>query len=241
MLAEITPADMFAFAFYTMSWIGYGLFADFPGLGKASLMRRMHEYREAWARQMLLRDNRMVDVQVVNLLVANVRFFASANIFIIGGLVAAFGAAEKARSVIAEIPFAAVPSKLLFDCQMTVLVVTFVYAFFKFTWSLRQFNYVAILIGATPEGDSEESRGCADRMALVSTRAADHFNRAMRAFYFGLAALAWFIQPWLFVLSTVWVLVIVYRREFRSRILASLGPVGAPIGTPQPSRQSSSL
>ncbi|MEZ5825524.1 MAG: DUF599 family protein [Geminicoccaceae bacterium] len=240
MLEQIELADLLAFGFFTASWIGYGLFADKPVFGKASLMTRMHEYRLAWARQMLLRDNRMVDIQVINVLVANVRFFASANIFIIGGLVAAFGAADTVRGVIAEIPFADDSSRLLFDSKMTVLVVTFVYAFFKFTWALRQFNYAAILIGATPEGDNEEGRILAERLALVTTRAADHFNKAMRAFYFGLATLAWFIRPELLVLATIWVILIIYRREFRSTILASLGPAGSMGGLVQDNRHSSS-
>ncbi|MCB1969855.1 MAG: DUF599 domain-containing protein [Geminicoccaceae bacterium] len=228
-LAEIQIADLLAFAFFLASWIGYALFADILKLGKASLMERMHEYRSAWTRQMLERDNRMVDIQVVNVLVNNVRFFASSNIFIIGGLVAVFGAAETARSVIAEMPFATPSPKFLFDLKLMLLMVIFVYAFFKFTWSLRQFNYVAILIGATPDGISRESIGCAERLANIATRAADHFNRAMRAFYFGLAALVWFVQPSLFMLATIWVVLIVYRREYRSKILESLGPLGTPI------------
>ena len=28
------------------------------------------------------------------------------------------------------------------------------------------------------------------------------FNRGLRAYFFGLAALAWFIRPWAFVLAT---------------------------------------
>ena len=33
---------------------------------------------------------------------------------------------------------------------MILLAVIFIFAYFKFTWSLRQFNFVSILIGAAP-------------------------------------------------------------------------------------------
>ena len=88
---------------------------------------------------------------------------------------------------------------------MLLLVAVFVYAFFKLTWSLRQFNYVAILIGAAPppsEAGSVDGLSYADNAAEVASRAAEHFNKALRTFYFGLAALSWFVQPYVFMALT---------------------------------------
>ena len=53
--------------------------------------------------------------------------------------------------------------------------------------------------------------------------AAEHFNKALRTFYFGLAALSWFLQPYLFMALTALVVVVVYRREFHSHTLVILG------------------
>jgi uncharacterized membrane protein len=218
-------------------WVGYWLFADILRLGQRSLMQRMAEYRHAWMFHMLVRDNRMVDVQVVQTLVQNVSFFASSTILIVGGFVAVLGASEQARAIAAEIPFAERSSPLVWDLKILLMVVIFVYAFFKFTWSLRQFNYVAILIGAAPYGHSPENNRMASQIATVAGRASDHFNRAMRAYYFGLAALSWFIQSWLFIVCSVLVIGILYRREYRSAVLAVLGPVGQAIpGTPTTAR-----
>ena len=210
-------------------WVGYWLFADLLRLGHRSLMQRMDEYRHAWMFHMLVRDNRMVDVQVVQTLVQNVSFFASSTILIVGGFVAVLGASEQARAIAAEIPFAERSSPLVWDLKILLMVVIFVYAFFKFTWSLRQFNYVAILIGAAPYGHSPENNRMASEIAVVAGRASDHFNRAMRAYYFGLAALSWFIQSWLFIVCSILVIGILYRREYRSAVLAVLGPVGQAI------------
>ena len=58
--------------------------------------------------------------------------------------------------------------------KVLLLVVVFVFAFFKLTWSLRQFNYVAILIGAAPppeDADTPDGRAlCRD--ARPGSRAA---------------------------------------------------------------------
>ena len=228
-LAEASWIELAAPAVFLACWVGYWLVADFMQLGHRSLMQRMNEYRHAWLLQMLVRDNRMVDVQVVQTLVHNVSFFASSTILIVGGFVAVLGASEQARAIIAEIPFAERASPLVWDLKILLLIVIFVYAFFKFTWSLRQFNYVAVLIGAAPYGLSPENNHMAEQIAIVATRAGDHFNRAMRAYYFGLAALSWFVQSWLFALVSLLVVAIVFRREHRSAVLSVLGPTGQAI------------
>lgn len=232
-LGDSTFAELIAPLVFIACWGGYSLFADQLRAGSRSLMHRMNEYRRAWFVQLLLRDNRIADVQVVQVLVQNVSFFASSAILIVGGFLAVLGAAERAREIAAEIPFAEQSSPLVWDLKVMLLIVIFVYAFFKFTWSLRQFNYLAVLVGAAPFGHTAETLTFAGQMATVATRASDHFNRAMRAYYFGLAALTWFIQSWLFMLVSMLVVVVVYRREYRSNVYAVLGPVGQPIpGTP---------
>lgn len=233
-LAEAAFLEVAAPVIFLGAWVGYWFVADVWRPSRRSLMRRMDEYRRAWLLQMLLRDNRIVDAQVVQTLVQNISFFASSAILIVGGFVAVLGASEQARAVVAEIPFAEHTSPLVWDLKILLMIVIFVYAFFKFTWSLRQFNYVAILIGAAPHGHAPETLRMAEQTAMVASRAGDHFNRAMRAYYFGLAALSWFIHSWLLILCSILVIIVVYRREHRSAVLAMLGPVGERIpGTPE--------
>ena len=221
--------DIAALTLFLAAWMGYSFFTDRSANRRSSLMDRMHEYREAWTRQMLKREMRMVDIQIIMLLVHNVSFFASASILIIGGFVAVLGAGEAAREILADLPFADETSVLLWDFKIILMILIFIYAFFKFTWSLRQFNYVAVLLGALPVGETDATLGHATLLAQVTSRAGDHFNRAMRAYYFGMAALAWFIQPVLFMAATLWVLSIVHRREYRSQILDLLGRPGDPL------------
>ena len=221
-LTGIALADVVAPVWFLACWIGYTLYAD---RGHApNLMQRMHAYRRLWMRAMLARDNRMVDTQIIANLMRSASFFASTTMFIIAGLIAVLGAREKAMAVLAELPFAVDSPPLLWDLKVLLLVVLFVYAFFKFTWAFRHYNYCLILVGAVPapERVTEEVERIAERTARIATSTGRHFNGGLRAYYFGLAALSWFIHPWLFVLLTAWVVWVIYRREFRSRLLATL-------------------
>lgn len=217
--------DVLAPLFFLVCWIGYARWAERGRGYPRSLMARVGELREVWMRQMLARDVRIVDVQIVQVLVNAIAFFASSTVLIIGGLLAVLGAREEAMDVIAQIPFATMSPPMVWEAKVLLLVLVFVYAFFKFTWALRQFNYVAIVLGAAPppsEAEAPGARSFAAHAARLASRAAENFNKAMRSYYFGLAALSWFVQPYLFAALTVAVVLVVYRREFRSQALATV-------------------
>ena len=104
----------------------------------------------------------------------------------------------------------------------------FVYAFFKFAWSYRLFNYAAILLGAMPPaGSGDHERGLrAERRGPMNTVAGRHFNRGQRAFFFALAYLGWFISPYVFMASTAACLFVMARRQLFSDALAALEDSG---------------
>jgi uncharacterized membrane protein len=224
-MQSLTLLDGLALAWFLGSWIGYTIFADHRAATTGSLMRAMRAHRLRWMECMLERDNRMVDTGIIGNLLRIGTFFASTTIFILAGLIAVFGAAETAIDVTRDLPLAVATSRPVWELKLLLLMVIFVYAFFKFTWSLRQFNYCSIMIGGAPLPNPHASPADADyarRVAAVSSLAADHFNRGLRAYYFGLAALTWFVHPAVFLAATAWVILVLYRREFRSKALAAL-------------------
>jgi uncharacterized membrane protein len=100
-----------------------------------------------------------------------------------------------------------------------------VFGFFQFTWSLRQYGFGGVLIGAAPDGKAltdEEQLLYANRTAKVIDQAGHSFNYGLRAIYFSLAALTWFIDAWIFMVVTVLVVLILKQREFHSKILKAL-------------------
>lgn len=225
-LAGIPVADLVAPVFFVACWIGYAHWAESGRGFPRSVMARVHDHRMVWMQRMLRRDIRIPDLVIVQVLAGSISFFASSAVLIVGGGLAVLGAREQAMAVVAHIPFASQSPPLVWECKVLLICVVFVYAFFKLTWAIRQFNYVAIMIGAAPppeEAAGTEAQAYAARAARLASRAAENFNKAMRSYYFGLGAISWFFHPWLFMAITAWVVFIVYRREFRSRTAAILG------------------
>jgi uncharacterized membrane protein len=210
--------DYIAFVWFLLCWLGYARLADFTRLRNHSVSARMDNYRRQWLRNMLQRDPRMVDTLIHSSLLQGVTFFASTSLLLIGGLLAILGASDKAIAVLSELPLQPV-SRTVWEIKVLLLVVIFIYAFFKFAWCYRLFTYCAVLIGAAPlpAALTDASYDHADRLARLHSLAAQHFNNGLRSYFFALATLGWFLHPLLFIAAAAWVTWVVYRREFRSR------------------------
>ena len=102
-----------------------------------------------------------------------------------------------------------------------LIVVIFVFAFFKFAWSYRLFNYVMLMIGAAPTADEvgEEQERYAEKLSQLHALGAMHFTTGVNAYFYALAASAWFLNGWLFMVATLWVSLVLYRRAFRAKFL----------------------
>lgn len=178
-------------------------------------------------RQSTAREVRLVDSVITQSLTTSASFFASTTILIIGGLLALLGTTDKAVELVREIPFAQQTPVLVFEFKILVLIAIFVYAFFRFSWSMRQFTFAAIVIGSMPDA-KEFAAGTVDRERFAQRAstmlglAADTFNDGLRAYYFSFAGMAWFFSPFGFVLATVLVVLILFIREFRSDVLTVL-------------------
>lgn len=224
LLHELSGIDRLALGWFFFCWIGYGYFSEHSTPGRQSLVGVSHTYRLEWARQMLRREVRIVDSALVGNLMTSVSFYANTTIYIIAGLMAVLGTLDKAILVAADLPFAHTAGRELWEVKLLLLLGVFIFAYFKFTWALRQLNLLSILIGAAPDvtaAEAEHDR-FANRMAAINTLSGDEFNRAIRAYYFGLAALFWFVQPWLFIVMITAITAVLYRRDFASHTLAAL-------------------
>lgn len=223
-ISEITALDWLALSWFLVCWFGYGALTERGPAASRGLVGMSHVFRLQWARQMLTRENRIVDSGLVGNLMTSVSFYANTTIYIIVGLMAAWGALDKVISATAELPFARSSGRELWEIKLLLLIGVFIFAYFKFTWALRQFNLFSIFIGAAPAPSvSEDEREVyAHRLAAVNSLAGDEFNRGIRAYYFGLAALAWFVHPILFLAITTLIVVVLYRRDFASHTLATL-------------------
>lgn len=218
-MTALTLPDLAAVAWFVGAWIVYSIVIEKTAKGRSSLNALMNVYRDEWMERLLARDMRMVDAQVTAALQNGTAFFASTSLIAIGGALTLLHSSEEILTVMSLLPFGARPSRELWDLKMMGLIVIFVYAFFKFAWSYRLFNYFAIMVGAAPPPDEKDmptAQTFAHRAARLCADAGRHFNRGQRAFFFALGYLGWFLGPAPFALSTAGILVVMWRRQFAS-------------------------
>ena len=236
-MTAFTLPDQLAFAWFLGAWIAYSIVIEKTPKGRSGLNALMNGYRADWMERLLARDVRMVDAQVTAALQNGTAFFASTSLIAIGGTLTVLRSTEQILPVVSLLPFGARPSAELWEMKMLGLAVIFVYAFFKFAWSYRLFNYFAIMVGAAPPPDEKESpaaRAFAHRAARLSADAGRHFNRGQRAFFFALGYLGWFLGPIPLALSTAGILIVMWRRQFASDARRAFDPDGAVPGAPPP-------
>lgn len=210
--------DLIAFTIFLLCWLGYSLYLRVFRKNKDNLYGIMLDYRLRWMEDCLNRDDKSVDAVTLGNLMRSVSFFASTSILIIAGLIPLLTYGDKITGFITKIPIFAIKPVVMYELKILLLIVIFIYSFFKYTWALRQYNYASILI-FTPIKSKTEIKNAATRNAKILTNAARHFSMGIRSYYFGIVAMSWFLSPYILICTSILVLLINYRREFMSKAL----------------------
>lgn len=226
----LTGLNIISLLWLLLCWLGYGQFAKWKAKKTLCLASVMHDHRVDWMYAMLYRDNRISDAAVVANLERNVAFMASTTILVLAGVLTALANADNLAVEIQQVPYFSHVTVHQMQLKLLVLSIVFIYAFFTFTWSLRQFGFSGVLFCAMPmikEGDmtEEQHKTYALHCGKVMDQAAHSYNYGLRAYYYSLAMLMWFVHPLLFMWSVAMVVAVLYHREFRSKTLLLLQQV----------------
>lgn len=226
MLYTFSLVDALAISWFFFAWLSYSAISKrrYSSAGDVTLSKLSRDYRKAWMLNMLNREFRIVDTNLLGTLMQSVSFFTSGTILLIAGLFAALGSAQDMLEITEQIPFAVETNLLTVKIKFLLLIGLFVFVFFKLVWSLRQYNFAVVMMGGAmlTYGSEDEKIRYAEKMGIVIDRGGVHFNEGMRGYEFGLAYLTWFIHPWLFIGATTLVVLVIYRREFHSNILRAM-------------------
>ena len=216
--------DLFALGLFFVTWIGHFYVVNHSRFSSLTITSAMVDKREQWMRNVIKREGSPFDALIQNGLQQGVLFFGSTSVLLIGGLVAGLGSGDSAVAVLQEIPLSTTSSRFQWEIKILLIVFIFVFAFFKFAWSYRLYNYSLIIMGAAP--DNGEDAAALDlyarKLSLLHALAARHFTTGLNSYFFALAAFTWFLNAWLFMIATIWVAFVLYRRAFRSSFLKIL-------------------
>lgn len=199
-------------------WLGYHNLLNFFGKNLRTLNNQMHDIRTAWMLMCLNRDNRMVDASLIGHILRSTSFFANTTILVLAAAIGIYGAADKAQDTITKIPFAIQTSQHLFGLKLLIVISMLTYAFFRFTWSIRQYTYAISFIGASPthNANSAYKKATAQNISYVITLAMQSFNSGLRCYYYSLATITWFAGPIEMIIAVTIVFCVLARRQFKS-------------------------
>ena len=223
-----TALDWTGLGIWLLAWLGYSLYAERVGTRRPNLMASVARFRRVWMREAYHRDPRMTDVALIGNLMHSATFFSSTTLLVLGGSFALLGTIERGGEmleVMKALPFASRVSQELLESKVVLLTLLFVYAFMRFTWSLRQFNLVNIMVGAFPARRDEQSTD----EALIATAgrlnelAGLNFTQGLRAYYYAVPMPLWLVNAWLLIAGSIAITVVLYHMEFRSATVRALG------------------
>jgi len=218
--------NLFGLLWLVAAWVGYARFAHYKAKRIKCLASSMHGLRTSWMEQLITRDNRVADSSIIANIERNVAFMASTTIFVLAGLVTALASTDELHALLSELHILAVNSREEIQMKLALLAMIFVYAFFTFTWSLRQFGFCSVIVGAAPDLlDSKRYENTSvfiKNGAKLLDQASHSYNFGLRAYYYAVASLAWFIHPFAFMASVSIVVWVLYHREFQSATMKVL-------------------
>ena len=213
-------------AWLLLVWTSYAWFAKSSAKRTHCLASELHALRILWMKRVIRRENRITDSSLLASLERNTSFFANITVLVLAGIVTALGSISQANSLLRDLALQGPSTPYDLEIKLIVLFAIFAYAFFSFTWAMRKYGFCAVLVGAFPLVDEEVAEAVRDSYAINTARIIDQaghsYNAGLRAYYFAMSFFAWLVSPWLFMLSVVAVVAMLYHREFRSKALETL-------------------
>jgi uncharacterized membrane protein len=219
---------LFASLFPIACWLLYNLGVPFVERRTPSLSTIMTMQRRRWVANAARRESPLDAILSGNLM-QSVSLLASTSMLIVLALIAGFGAVPQLMDALNSLGLGHEATQASMQIQLVVLLTIFASSFFAFTLSLRQFNHFCIMIGSIShdEAISEEE---IEAITMLNALAAKNFNNGIRAYYFAVPAITWFVSPLIAIGVTALTAAFIVHREFFSsahRISASVAVIAS--------------
>lgn len=195
---------------------------------RPSLSVIMNLQRRRWVANAARRDTPFDAILSGNIM-QSVSFLASTAVLMVLAVFAVFGQLPALMQALESLSLDRTYSIVEVQLHLVVMLAMFVLAFFAFTLSLRQFNHFCIMLGAMDQ-ETANSEAEVEAIARMNALGAQNFNSGIRAYYFSVATVAWFVSEWLSIAVCAATVLILAHREFFSsahRTAASAAVIAA--------------
>ena len=139
-LSALSLADMAALAVFLALWLAYEPMLKAVARGRGVINTDMTVIRAAWMRTMAGRDNKFMDGQLLGHTLNSASFFASSNLILIAGAAGVLFGGEGAFKSASSLEVLKTSSRLLFEVQIALVLLTLARGLLDFIWAIRQMN-----------------------------------------------------------------------------------------------------
>jgi uncharacterized membrane protein len=200
---HLAPLDVAALAMFLAAWLLYEPFIKQLGRRGGVINTDLTAIRARWMRNMVTRENRFMDGQLLGQSLNSASFFTSSNLILIAAIAGALFGGERTFRTASSLMVIQTSSRALFEAQLALVLICLARGLLDLIWAIRQFNYCLAAIGAVPlEVDPAHHPEFGEVAARLLNPALSSFNAGVRAYYFALAASAWLFGPWALMAAT---------------------------------------
>jgi uncharacterized membrane protein len=214
---------LLATLFPLLCWFAYNFGVPFIEKQRPSLSVIMSMQRRRWVANAVSRDTPMDAILSGNLM-GSVSFLASTSVLLVLAIFTAFGNLTALMGTLSTVGLQPDYSAADVQIHLFSMLAIFVMSFFSFTLALRQFNHFCILLGAI-DHSGHTTADEIEAIAQLNSLAAKNFNNGIRAYYFAVPSVFWFINEWAAIATSLITVAFLIHREFFSsahRVAASV-------------------
>ncbi len=219
---------LFTSVFPLLAYLAYNIIVPQVEKLRPSLSVIMNMQRQRWVANATRRESPFDAILSGNIM-GSVSFMASTSVLLVLAVFAVFGQLPTLMEALDSLSIERTYTVVDVQIHLVVMLAMFVQAFFAFTLSLRQFNHFCIMLGAL-DHDRITTDEEIEAIARMNGLGAKNFNSGIRAYYFSVATVAWFVSEWLAVATCLVTVLILAHREFFSsahRTAASAAVIAA--------------
>ena len=210
----MNPASLAVSLLPLVAYLAYNIIVPMVEQKRPSLSVIMNMQRRRWVANASRRESPFDAILSGNIM-GSVSLLASTSVLLVLAVFAMFGQLSTLMAALDSLSLQRTYSLLDVQLHLVVMLAMFVQAFFAFTLSLRQFNHFCIMLGAL-DHDRVTSDEEIEAIARMNALGAKNFNSGIRAYYFSVSTVAWFVSEWLAVAACIITVLILAHREFFS-------------------------
>ena len=216
------PWDALALIVFGICWLGYEPFLRMISKKSGLITKDLSVVRMAWMKEATQRGLKLFDSNLIGHAVNSASNFSSANLLLIAAVAGVLFSGHLPFSAVKSLGFD-VPTQLLFQLKLALVVVCLTRGLLNFIWALRQMNYCAAALGSLPEAmDEASSAQYADALSDILEPAMSNFSQGVRGYYFSLASAAWLFGPEALIIASLGAIVLLGWRQSRSQAARGL-------------------